>query len=315
MLIPQTGTPGLVTTHRALAAHRDAHFSSLHVQSGNCTFSTAMTPTSLPNTQETKHSSGGWLSRKLHKLLRRAEKAKTHPSSKQDDSERFFNQDAPDTQSSVLEKISKRFQQHMDALEQPTYHQALQKIFDVDHGTKLTQCISLGLGSFEEVAAERGVPQLTDSNTSLHQLAVLTVMLRILHDRHDIQEVYFQDPAFTQLEKTFLQSLGYTVLEHPAAIERISASTFLFAPFLVYPVAAKALAVAFPALYIGNGPARCLESLRYLGNHPEEDLKVFERFQAATLDGKPLPSFDQQDWAKRTTVHWLSPAYTRGPEK
>ena len=274
---------------------------------------TAMAPTSVPDTQETKRSSLGRLSRKFHKLLQRAEQVTTNPSSKLDDSKRSSEQDSPEAQSLALENISKRFQQHLNVIDRPTYHQALQKIFDVDHGTKLTQCICLGLGSFEEVAAEGGVSQLSGSNTSLHQLAVLTLLLRILHDRYNIQEVYFQDPAFTPNEKAFLQSLGYTVLEDPAAIERISASTFLFAPFLAYPVAAKALAVAFPALYIGNGPARYLESLRYFGNHPEEELRwmvdIFERFQTATLEGKPLPSFDQEIWTKRTTAHWLSPAF------
>ena len=274
---------------------------------------TAMAPTSVPDTQETKRSSGGRLSQKFHKLLQRADKVKAHPTSKLDDSERFYEQDSPEAQSLALEKISTSFQQHKDVVDQPTYHQALQKLFHVDHGTKLTQCICLGLGSFEEVVAEEGVPQLHDSNTALHQLAVLTVMLRLLHDRHGIQEVIFQDPAFTPIEKAFLQSLGYTVLENPAAIERISAGTFLFAPFLGYPIAARALAVAFPALYIGNGPARYLESLRYFGNHPEEELQwmvnIFERFQTATLEGKPLPSFDQENWTKKTTAHWLSPAF------
>ena len=272
-----------------------------------------MAPTSTPDTQKTKRSSGGRLSRKFHKLVQRVDKLKTYPTSKLDDSERFSEHDSPDVQSLALGQISKSFQQHLHVVDQPTYRQALQEICGIGRGTKLTQCICLGLGSFDDVAAEGGVLQLSDSNTSLHQLAVLTVMLRLLHDRHDIHEVYFQDPAFTQVEKSFLQSLGYTVLEDPAAIETMSASTFLFAPFLGYPVAAKALAVAFPALYIGNGPARYLESLRYFGNHPEEELQwmvnTFERFQTATLEGKPLPSFDQEIWTKRTTAHWLSPAF------
>lgn len=202
----------------------------------------------------------------------------------------------------ALGNLSERFQQCRDDVAQG-YHRGFERILEFKDGSPITQCISLGLGNFDE-----GDPQ---SGTSLHQLAVLTVLLQILADRHNIQKIYFQDPVFTEVERAFLRSLGYTVLEDPAACEKMSAETFLFAPFLPYDVAASALMVAFPALYIGNSPAKYLNSLRsfkYTGPEIPEMMGTFERFQYAVVNGEPLPSFDQQSWTRNTIVHWRVPS-------
>lgn len=211
-------------------------------------------------------------------------------------------------------EISETFQGYIQELEQPECYQALKSIFDLDRKTKLTQCICLGLGSFAT-----GVGNF--KNTSLHQLAVLTVILRILGASHSIKKVYFQDPVFTQDERAFLRSLGFKVLENPAACSNMSTNTFVFAPFLGWNVIADAFKVAFPALFVGVGPATYLDALESQRHFVPEDntlyfdtINILRRFTDITSVGTALPKFDKESWTEGTTVHWLSPAYGKAPE-
>ena len=264
-----------------------------------------MAPNPTPNLYEAESSSSEKISRMCQKLGQRMKKAIEALRA------------SPGSEARVLEKRSETLQEYIKDANQPTHHQALMKIFAFDHGIRLTKCICLGLGNFNIVPSKKEAAQSGGHpSTSLHQLAVLIVMLEILVEGHSIQEVYFQDPAFTKVEKRFLQSLGYTVLEDPAAFEQMSASTFLFAPFVAYNVASSALAVSFPALYMGNSPAKVLEGLRLPGtSHREEFIAMFDRFQNAVVDGELLPGFEQHSWTKKTMVHWLSPYSTKRPEK
>ena len=264
-----------------------------------------MAPSPIPNSHEAKRSSSETIPRMCQKIRQRTKKA----------IEALRASLGADAQ--VLEEISEALQGYIDYASQPRYHQAFMKVFDVDHGITLTKCICLGLGNFNIVPSKKDASQSSDqSKTSLHQLAVLIVMLEILVEGHSIQEVYFQDPAFTKVEKKFLQSLGYTVLKDPAALKEMSASTFLFAPFIGYTVATSALANSFPALYMGNSPTKVLEGLQSPDtSHTEEYITVFKRFQNAVVDGELLPCFEQHSWTKRTMVCWLSPFATKRSRK
>ena len=271
-----------------------------------------MAPSPTPYTRETERSSAEKTSQTRQQVPQPTDEAISVQSSKYDSPE-------AEAEPLALGKSSERFQQYIDEVAQPGYHRALKSIMDFDNGVPITQCICLGLGNFDIDADNKGNPQFRWRPASLHQLAVLTVLLQILAEKHTVQETYFQDPAFTDVEKAFLRSLGYTVLEDPAACEKMSANTFLFAPFLDYNVAASALMVAFPALYIGNSPDKCLGSLRLYHNHPkpefQERIRTFDRFRDAVVDGKPLPISDQQSWTKKTTVHWLLPTLARHAEE
>ena len=254
-----------------------------------------MAPTSTPKAPEIRRRGAEKIVQTFQKLFQRTDK---------------FRHDTLEEKTLPLNEISERFRQYMDDVDQPKHQQVLTRMLNFNNGRELTQCICLGLGTFAI-----NVPHSTQSNISLHQLAVLTTILRILKDRHCIQQVYFQDPDFSDADILFLQSLGYAVLEKPAACEKMSAGTFLFAPFLPDYVNAGALTVAFPGLYMGNSPARYLAGLSRRGAFPEEtgieDLDIFRRFQDSIVDGDALPSFDQQRWTLGTTVHWLVPDFPR----
>lgn len=85
--------------------------------------------------------------------------------------------------------------------------------------------------------------------------------------KHDKFKVYVQDPVFNDLDRAFLQSLGYVVLADPEAFKFITPSTFLFAPHLEVQVYVDALGRAKPRLCVGTVIEECLN--RYVRHCPK----------------------------------------------
>ena len=75
--------------------------------------------------------------------------------------------------------------------------------------------------------------------------------------KHQIADVYLQDPAFNRLDEEFIVSLGYTVVENPEAFDKVDTTTFLFVPHLEAQFYAMVLEVAHPSLCIGNDLEAC----------------------------------------------------------
>ncbi|KAL8997366.1 MAG: hypothetical protein Q9169_003348 [Polycauliona sp. 2 TL-2023] len=130
--------------------------------------------------------------------------------------------------------------------------------------------------------------------------------------------IYIQDPIFNPLDITYLSSLNFTVLDHPAAFPKITRTTFLFAPHLEMELYARALGAATgqsgqlgPRLCIGTDVTECMDQLKMkLGNRDgeeEEERKrqegVFRRHQDAMAEQR-LPGFERDDWMGFTCVYW-----------
>jgi len=62
----------------------------------------------------------------------------------------------------------------------------------------------------------------------------------------------FQDPAFTDLDKEFLKSLEYIVVDDPLAFGHITASTLVYGIHCYNEVFKSVSAVAKPAMMIRN---------------------------------------------------------------
>jgi hypothetical protein len=93
----------------------------------------------------------------------------------------------------------------------------------------LTKAVSLGLGSLVSTDQSRRMKQLTIFLATTTQLSsTMKTPLRL----------YAQDPSFTRLDETFLESLGIQVLRTPSAsslgeaAEFIDEKTMVFSPFL-----------------------------------------------------------------------------------
>ena len=114
--------------------------------------------------------------------------------------------------------------------------------------SKVTKCVCLGLGSLSRMHP-------VDRTQSMAQLVALEFFLDILR-RHDheipLSLIYFQDPAFNDIDRTYLSSLGYNVINSPASEDVVTEDTFLFAPFNSWDVVFATLNHAFPAFMVGN---------------------------------------------------------------
>ena len=125
---------------------------------------------------------------------------------------------------------------------------------------RVTNCICLGLGS---LSGRMGVPEakpIPDREIKYHmdismaQLVAFENMMNVLKKNFVINDddVFLQDPTFNELDKGFLTSLGFKVVDSPASNNLITEETFFFAPHVVNSVAYSSLAANFPAVYIGN---------------------------------------------------------------
>ena len=214
-----------------------------------------------------------------------------------------------------FEEISAAFEKCAQHLQRVECREELTRLLEQEHNVNITQCICLALGNFGKRPGED--IDFGEFTGPLHQLAVLTVLLQVLGTKHDIQNVYFQDPQFQPVEIQFLESLGYTVLDDPEAFDMMSASTFLFAPYCPDYVMCMALEPSSPALYVGNDPQQVGWNIMNRPDGPERaralQIDTFFRFDVSTKGNEPMmmPAFDQAEWLTRAHVRWLRPDYKK----
>ncbi|TGO33484.1 hypothetical protein BHYA_0244g00210 [Botrytis hyacinthi] len=86
----------------------------------------------------------------------------------------------------------------------------------------------------------------------LSQVVGFECWIDILRQKFNIppSKVYFQDPGFTDLEKSFITSLGHTVLEHPQAYKILTRRTFLCSCRLYKDIVAACFSAAMPDLAV-----------------------------------------------------------------
>jgi len=63
---------------------------------------------------------------------------------------------------------------------------------------------------------------------------------------------FFQEPRYKDSDKSFLESLGHTVLESPAALGMVTSSTLVFGIHLYKKLYCETLAQAYPAVVVGT---------------------------------------------------------------
>ncbi|TGO57437.1 hypothetical protein BOTNAR_0201g00240 [Botryotinia narcissicola] len=121
--------------------------------------------------------------------------------------------------------------------------------------------LSMGVGSiqggpdssykYDKYYGSRNEEQDLDLH-HLSQVVGFECWIDILRHKFNIppSKVYFQDPGFTDLEKTFITSLGHTVLEHPQAYKILTRRTFLCSCRLYKDIVAACFSAAMPDLAV-----------------------------------------------------------------
>lgn len=113
---------------------------------------------------------------------------------------------------------------------------------------RITSCLCLGLGS---LCSELGRFE-THNLSAIHmnQLIAFETSISMLRQQHEISHVYFQDPVFNPVDRAFLESRGYTMLESPASNTVLNEETYLFMPYVPFGVALATLRECFPILVL-----------------------------------------------------------------
>lgn len=123
---------------------------------------------------------------------------------------------------------------------------------------EITQCVCVALGNFTPYGVEFESKEDFDANGRLNmeQLIFLENLLAPLKKTHNAlrnsKNINFQDPLFNSSEKRFLESLGYSVLDHPKAFDMMTDTTFVFAPLLDLETDIQIFRKSRPSLYIGR---------------------------------------------------------------
>jgi len=134
----------------------------------------------------------------------------------------------------------------------------------------ITRAICLGNGSFDQ---DGSLGQSRLSRPHIQTAAFLTIvkllcMLPLHHRRIQSADrrvptaadrqgssipCYFQEPRYKANDKAFLESLGHTVLESPAALEMVTPSTLVFGIHLYKKLYCDTIANVYPAMLVGTG--------------------------------------------------------------
>ncbi|KAF8852350.1 hypothetical protein BDZ45DRAFT_558288, partial [Acephala macrosclerotiorum] len=128
----------------------------------------------------------------------------------------------------TLEEMKDEFEHFKRAWEERPACESLKGHFK-DMG-KVDSVVVLGLGSLQASRRE-------GRRASATQLAALHTMLDVLQsaDENTIP-VTIQDPQYTDTDKSFLESLGYKVVEDPEAFKLITTGSLVYAIHCYGPV-------------------------------------------------------------------------------
>lgn len=77
-------------------------------------------------------------------------------------------------------------------------------------------------------------------------------LIRPLEEKHHIQNIYFQEPTFNSLDKAFLQSRSFKIIDSPECIQHMTEKTFLFTPCCDKDIVTACLYETFPAMLLGR---------------------------------------------------------------
>lgn len=126
---------------------------------------------------------------------------------------------------SSLPDLNASFSKHTVEWEQSKTHKSFKQLLEnLDITVKIDKIVCFGLGFLSNLN-QRGERQ-----SHIQHASVLT-MASTLAKRHPDQNsirIYAQDPSYTDLDKTFLSSIGVTVLRDPKGFLEIDERTLVF---------------------------------------------------------------------------------------
>lgn len=105
-------------------------------------------------------------------------------------------------------------------------------IWELNPNLKISQCIVIGLGSLDIASQMQHIDPLIAGldhyPTKVKQFIVVRMTMDYIKEAAHPIKTYFQDPLFTELDKTYLGYHGYKVLEVNSGLDMLDSTTLLF---------------------------------------------------------------------------------------
>ena len=144
-------------------------------------------------------------------------------------------------------------------------------------------------------------------SSAFHQVIFLDNLIKHLYDMgQPIEHIYFQDPAFTEVEIRFLKRLGFEVLQDPQAQIQTTRNTLLYnpatEPFLISECV-KSNKSDYPALYIGI-KLEMLYTPTILVPVDDDTRKTLRDYERQTNVAK-MELMYGEGWEHNAVIRWL----------
>lgn len=154
---------------------------------------------------------------------------------------------------------------------------------DQFRNTDITDCVILGLGrivphTVVPFLAETMADCVKNSDVNVETLIFIEMLIAKLGSRHAVEKSYIQDPAFDEVETSFLVERGYTVLNDPEAFGKLTNRTLVIALGLGPDTGIGIFENCEPAMYIGPGGLEWLS--HFPEQYPTKALTTARRFKA-----------------------------------
>ena len=159
------------------------------------------------------------------------------------------------------------------------------------------------------------------SNESMQQLIFLERVQAALLGRHNIKEVCFQDSGLNQVDRDFIQNLGYSIIGDPEPQNWMTRDTLLFAPSTLRFVNTEDGKMLAPSANV-NLVARCFEQCcpgLYIGTDPVVMASTLDMEQKHIKQAKLELEKTVMKWTdmektemKQTFANFLEATRTRG---
>lgn len=226
-----------------------------------------------------------------------------------------------------VESLTGEYQAQVEKWRSSVNSQLLDNLLEQElHGRpnlQITRCICFGLGrltpSDPRWEGDTSENRIAQCRVVMEQLVLLAMVMEGLSKIHPIHEVFFQDPLFTHVDSLFLESLGFAVLQSPEALQQLTPTTLVFAPYPPNVVVADIFTICNPALYIGANltTVRADNTSTMVGDvmggsalSETARVRRLERFRPVSMyeDNalmKVMPLFNGYHWSQGLCLYWL----------
>ncbi|KAK5999237.1 hypothetical protein PT974_01629 [Cladobotryum mycophilum] len=187
----------------------------------------------------------------------------------------------------------------LQALHLPPQHHSHQRF----PPAPVTRAICLGIGSFDPPDGGWEAKR----KTYIQLIAFLIMVEELEKSLATKIPCIFQEPIFTEHDRTFLTNLGHQIVDSPRGCELVDKGTFFYGVHLYRPIYVMALKNTTPAIFVGTGWD--VWDQVNISSEPSDDLFNLHEIEL-TYNKAPFPQ-DTTTAFSSTSIYFRPPATTQ----